>query len=168
MIRKLALLLFISFYFNSYSQVGEYVSEEYINSYNNKYLNFCSYLNLKEDKTFDLIIMKASDMGPEKKESCSEINGKWIIRDIFLYLEDKENNQVYYFIISNDRLIDPNLYKLLEIVDVERNYPITNEDYDNMYLNSYLQELGLWNDFTKTKSQSDLNNFEQLKEQICK
>lgn len=168
MIRKLAFLLFISFYFNSYSQVGEYVSEEYINSYNNKYLNFCSYLNLKEDKTFDLIIMKASDMGPEKKESCSEINGKWIIRDIFLYLEDKENNQVYYFIISNDRLIDPNLYKLLEIVDVERNYPITNEDYDNMYLNSYLQELGLWNDFTKTKSQSDLNNFEQLKEQICK
>lgn len=168
MIRKLALLLFISFYFNSYSQVGEYVSEEYINSYNNKYLNFCSYLNLKEDKTFDLIIMKASDMGPEKKESCSEINGKWIIRDIFLYLEDKENNQVYYFIISNDRLIDPNLYKLLEIVDVERNYPITNEDYDNMYLNSYLQELGLWNDFTKTKSQSDLNNFEQLKDQICK
>ena len=168
MIRKLALLLFISFYFNSYSQVGEYVSEEYINSYNNKYLNCCSYLNLKEDKTFDLIIMKASDMGPEKKESCSEINGKWIIRDIFLYLEDKENNQVYYFIISNDRLIDPNLYKLLEIVDVERNYPITNEDYDNMYLNSYLQELGLWNDFTKTKSQSDLNNFEQLKEQICK
>ena len=168
MIRKLALLLFISFYFNSYSQVGEYVSEEYINSYNNKYLNFCSFLNLKEDKTFDLIIMKASDMGPEKKESCSEINGKWIIRDIFLYLEDKENNQVYYFIISNDRLIDPNLYKLLEIVDVERNYPITNEDYDNMYLNSYLQELGLWNDFTKTKSQSDLNNFEQLKEQICK
>ncbi len=69
MIRKLALLLFISFYFNSYSQVGEYVSEEYITSYNNKYLNFCSYLNLKEDKTFDLIIMKATDMGREKKES---------------------------------------------------------------------------------------------------
>jgi len=35
-------------------------------------------------------------------------------------------------------------------------------------LNSFLQELGLWNDFTKTKNQSDLNNFEQLKQQICK
>ena len=121
MIRKLTLLLFISFYFNSYCQVGEYISEEYITSYNNKYLNFASYLNLRVDNTFRLTIIKASDMGAEKKESCSEINGKWIIRDIFLYLEDKENNQVYYFIISNDRLIDPNLYKLLEIVDVERN-----------------------------------------------
>ena len=110
----------------------------------------------------------ASDMGAEKKESCSQINGKWVMRDIFLYLGDKENNQVYYFMISNDRLIDPNLYKLLEIEDPERYYPITNEDYDNVYLNSYLQELGLWNDFIKTKSQSDLNNFKQLKEQICK
>lgn len=168
MIRKLALLLFIGFYVNCYSQVGEYLSEEYITSYNHKYLNFASYLNLRDDNTFVLTIIKASDMGAEKKESCSEINGKWLVRDIFLYLEDKENNQVYYFIINNDRLIDPNLYKLLEIVDVERNYPITNEDYDNVYLNSFLQELGLWNDFTKTKIQSDLDNFMQLQKQICK
>ena len=168
MIRKLTLLLCIGLNLNSYSQVGDYVSEQYINSYNNKYLNFSSCLTLKEDKTFALTIIKASDMGAEKKESCSEINGKWLVRDIFLYLEDKENNQVYYFIINNDRLIDPNLYKLLEIVDVERNYPITNEDYDNVYLNSFLQELGLWNDFTKTKIQSDLDNFMQLQKQICK
>lgn len=168
MIRKLVLLLFIGFYVNSYSQVGDYVSEQYINSYDNKYLNFSSYLNLKEDNTFVLTIIKASDMGPEKRESCSEIKGKWVLRDIFLYLEDTENKQVYYFIISNDRLIDPNLYKLLEIVDAERNYPITNEDYDNVYLNSYLQELGLWNDFKKIESQSDLDSFMQLQKQICK
>ena len=102
MIRKLALLLFIGFYVNSYSQVGEYVSEEYFRTYDNKYYVTSSYLNLKKDKTFDLVIVLASDTQGEKVELCSKIKGTWVMRDIFLYLEDKDNKQVYYFIFSKN------------------------------------------------------------------
>jgi len=166
MVRKLALLLFIGFYVNSYSQVGEYVSEEYFRSYDNKYYVTSSYLNLKKDKTFDLVIVLASDTQAEKEELCSKIKGTWVMRDIFLYLEDKDNKQVYYFIFSKNKLIDPNFYILLENNDPERKYFIKEKDYTSV--NEYLEKLGYGNRFSKINKKSDLDNFKQLKKQICK
>ena len=88
------------------------------------------------------------------------------MRDIFLYLEDKDNKQVYYFIFSKNKLIDPNFYILLENNDPERKYFIKEKDYTSV--NEYLEKLGYGNRFSKINKKSDLDNFKQLKKQICK
>jgi len=166
--RNVVFLLFIFLSFNSYSQIGEYISLFYIygepsnKSPGGSLYEEYTYLNVKEDHTFKIIITNYSSNN-EENNCCLKIEGTWVKRDIFLYLEDKENKKIYYLIINNDRLIDVNLYRLYEVVDAERAYTIKDEEID-----SYLEELSFPDEFRKINNDSELDNFERYKEQLCR
>ena len=164
------LILFILFClgFSGYSQVGEYLANSYIwGEPNTKYpggstYDEFTYLNVKEDHSFKMITTIYSSIN-EEKNCCLKIEGTWVVRDIFLYLEDKEHQKIYYFIMDDDRLIEANIYKLYEMVDPERSYPIKDEEVD-----AYFDESSFTEEFRKITADSGLlDRFNKYKEQLC-
>lgn len=170
MIKKLILLFLVSL--NSYSQVGEYISQfsgdaEHSTKSKGYYFNYFTYLNIKPDKSFKIIITNYSSK--ENHESCCwKTKGTWKVNKDELILKDKENNQTYRFLIRKNNLIDISYRKYNHLTDSELMFELTSIEELSKEKNEFLNNLGFVLLFEKIKDKSELNNFLMYKESLCK
>lgn|SRR5690606_691571 len=169
MIHKLVLFFLVGL--NSYSQVGEYISHfggdvEPSTKSKGYYFDDITYLNIKSDKSFEIIITNYSSKDSDKN-CCWKTKGTWGVNKDVLILNDEENNQTYRFLIRKNNLLDIAYRKYNHLNDNElmlELFSITDLPKEE---NTFLENLGSAFLFEKNEKTADLDTFFMYKEQLC-
>ncbi|SEH98368.1 hypothetical protein SAMN02927937_02532 [Paenimyroides aquimaris] len=169
--KKLVSLLLIGLNVNCYSQTGEYISRfsgdvEYSTKSKGYYFDDITYLNIKSDKSFEIIITNYSSKNSDKN-CCWKTKGTWKMNKDVLILNDEENNQTYRFLKRENNLLDIAYRKYNHLNNDELMLELLSITDLPKEENTFLENLGSAFMFEKIDQKSGLETFLKLKKQLC-